>query len=80
MLILGLATFAVFVVSGIIQRITGMGFGLVSAPILVLMFGPIDGVLLTVVASLVISSTMVVQQWKLIEFRRLVPILISTLR
>lgn len=51
------------------QRITGLGFALVSAPLLVLTSGPVSGVLLANLLSLV-TNLVLAQTWRDVDFRR----------
>lgn len=52
------------------QRITGMGFALVSAPFLVLLLGPVDGVILVNVCGALTSAAILVRVVRQIEWRR----------
>ena len=56
-------------VAAIIQRLTGMGFGLVATPVFVLQFGPTNGVLIMVLYGLFISLLMVVSGFKRIAWK-----------
>ncbi|MFD1718657.1 TSUP family transporter [Georgenia deserti] len=52
------------------QRVTGLGFGLVSAPFLVLLLGPFHGVVLANALGLFTSVTVLVQVWRRVDLRR----------
>jgi uncharacterized membrane protein YfcA len=52
------------------QRITGLGFALVSAPLLVLTSGPVSGVLLANLLSLVTNVLVLAQTWRDVEVKR----------
>ena len=42
---LALVTFLVVVVGSTLQRVSGMGLGLIGGPILMLIMGPVEGIL-----------------------------------
>lgn len=70
----GLILSAVFV-GGLSQRMTGMGFALIASPFLVLMLGPVTGVILVNTCSCLASTLVVARVWRDVEwwrFRRLV--------
>ncbi len=52
------------------QRVTGLGFALVSAPLLILAAGPHEGVLLANVLSLVGNCLVIAQTWRDANFRQ----------
>lgn len=52
------------------QRLTGLGFALVSSPLLVLVAGPFDGVLLANALSLVVNLVVLSLTWRHVELRR----------
>jgi uncharacterized membrane protein YfcA len=66
-------------VAGATQRITGIGFALVSAPLLVVMVGPITGVLLTNVLNLTTNIIVLAQTWRQVELRRVLLLAIPAL-
>jgi uncharacterized membrane protein YfcA len=51
------------------QRVTGIGFALVSAPLLVLVAGPFDGIILANILSLVVSLVVFATTWRDVEWR-----------
>jgi uncharacterized protein len=57
-----------------VQRLAGMGFALVSAPALVLLLGPSQGVLLSNAASGVISVIGLVDGWRRVRLSAMVPL------
>lgn len=62
-----LILFAVFLGS-VSQRVTGMGFGLVSGPFLVLLLDPFSGVVLVNICGIVASGTVFVRTWREAEW------------
>jgi uncharacterized membrane protein YfcA len=52
------------------QRITGLGFSLVSAPFLVLLLGPFTGILLANALSLGTNVVVLAQTWRAVEVRK----------
>jgi uncharacterized membrane protein YfcA len=61
------------------QRVTGLGFALVSAPLLVLATGPVQGVLLANVLSLTTNLLVMAQTWRDIEIGRVLLLAIPAL-
>jgi uncharacterized membrane protein YfcA len=61
------------------QRITGLGFALVSSPFLVLLAGPIQGVLLANVLSLSVNLVVLAMTWRDVEVRRVVLLAVPAL-
>nr|WP_255563075.1 TSUP family transporter [Homoserinimonas sp. OAct 916] len=57
-------------VAATIHRITGMGFALCATPILVLLYGPHDGVLVVTVTAMTASAIMLASRWRTVEWRR----------
>lgn len=78
-LISGLITVGVLTLASAIQRITGTGLGLVAIPILVLHFGPTNGVLLAVVTSSLLSIVMIIEHRRLLVTRRIWPLVLAGL-
>jgi uncharacterized protein len=69
--VLGLVLLGVAVLVGAgTQRVTGMGFALVSAPFLVLLLGPFTGVLLANALSLATNLVVLAQTWRAVEVRK----------
>lgn len=52
------------------QRVSGMGFALVVAPVLTLLVGPFDGVLLVNLCGAVSSSLVITRVWRDIDWRQ----------
>ncbi|HET8632547.1 MAG TPA: sulfite exporter TauE/SafE family protein [Gemmatimonadales bacterium] len=52
------------------QRITGMGFAIISAPILVLLLGGFDGVLMVNLGACFTSALMFARVWREVQWRR----------
>ncbi|MFG3014213.1 TSUP family transporter [Streptomyces cinerochromogenes] len=59
-----LALGTVIAVGALVQRVTGMGFALVSVPALALLLGPSDGVALVNCAAGVVSAAGLVSTWR----------------
>ncbi|MEE1928359.1 sulfite exporter TauE/SafE family protein [Streptomyces sp. TRM 70351] len=57
-----------------VQRLAGIGFGLVSAPFLVLLVGPMDGVALANCAGVAISGAGLAATWRRVRLRAMVPL------
>lgn len=60
----------VLIVAAIFQRMTGLGFGLVGMPIVVLLLGPVEGVLSMMVNGLFLSFIMALGSFSEIDWRR----------
>lgn len=60
---------AVFVGAGV-QRVSGIGFALISAPFLVLFLGPYDGVLVANLLAVIVSLTTLASNWRDVDRRR----------
>lgn len=61
---------AVVLTGAVTQRVTGMGFGLVSAPLLVLVLGPFTGILLTNALGVITSLIVLTQVWRHVDLRK----------
>lgn len=61
---------AVVLVGAGTQRVTGLGFALVSSPFMVLLLGPFDGVLLINACGALTSALVLTQVWRDIELRK----------
>jgi uncharacterized protein len=61
------------------QRITGIGFALVSAPMLVLVSGPVSGVLLANVLTLITNLVVLTETWRQVDLRRVLLLAIPAL-
>nr|WP_295742551.1 TSUP family transporter [uncultured Acidocella sp.] len=70
MLQLGLIGVAVFA-GAVIQRLTGLGFAMVAAPLLTLVLGPFEGVLLANILTFLLTFGMFIVTWRRAEPRRL---------
>lgn len=57
-------------VGAVVQRVNGLGFGLVSGPFLVLALGPLAGVLLANLMSLAMNVGLFAVLWRHVEWRR----------
>lgn len=60
----------VMVVAGVVQRLTGLGFALVATPLMVLLYGPVDGVLVIVVTGAVAAIVMLATMLGEVDWRR----------
>ncbi|MGO3249723.1 MAG: sulfite exporter TauE/SafE family protein [Agrococcus casei] len=67
------------VVGTLSQRITGMGSALIIGPFLVLLFGPVDGVIVTVAACTLIALLVLFGTWRDISWRVVTTFTISAL-
>ncbi|WP_022873527.1 sulfite exporter TauE/SafE family protein [Nesterenkonia alba] len=68
------AILGLVIVSALLQRVTGLGFAMVTAPFLVVLIGPHGGVMLTNMLSVIAPLIMVFMVWEDIEWRRLLHI------
>lgn len=68
-LVVAIAGLAVLI-GTILQRVSGAGVGLVVAPVLSLLIGPAHGVLVTNAVTAVSGSTLTVQAWKNVDWKR----------
>ncbi|GAA4679187.1 sulfite exporter TauE/SafE family protein [Streptomyces chumphonensis] len=57
-----------------VQRLAGIGFGLVAAPFLVLLVGPMDGVSTANCAGVAISGLGLLATWRGVRLRSMVPL------
>lgn len=64
------AMLAVVLAGAATQRLTGMGFALVASPLLVLVLGPFQGVLMANLLSLLVNVSVLAMTWRLVEVRR----------
>jgi hypothetical protein len=59
-----------------VTRLTGLGFALVASPLLILVLGPFDGVLLCNLLSLLAAAAMLATHWRHVQSRRAALLLI----
>jgi uncharacterized membrane protein YfcA len=64
-----LACAAIFV-GALTQRMTGLGFALVAAPLLIVVAGPVEGVLLGNALSAVLCVTVLATSWRFVRWGR----------
>jgi uncharacterized protein len=64
-----IAIAAAVVFGAMAQRVSGMGFALTAAPVLVLLIGPFDGVLLVNLAGAASASIVISRVWRDIDWR-----------
>lgn len=64
-ILVGLAVMA----GAIAQRVSGMGFALVVAPVLVLLIGPFDGVLMVNICGAASASIVLTRVWRMISWK-----------
>jgi uncharacterized protein len=57
-------------VGAVTQRVTGIGFALVAAPLLVLAAGPFDGIILSNLLGLIVCAVVLASTWRDVEWRR----------
>lgn len=60
-----------------VQRLTGIGFALVAAPALVLLQGPVQGVLLSNCASCAISAVGLATTWRHVRLPAMAPLVVA---
>ncbi|MFJ9454583.1 TSUP family transporter [Kitasatospora sp. NPDC101447] len=60
-----------------VQRLTGMGFALVAAPVLVLLLGPNGGVTLSNLAAGVISAVGLPGSWRQVRLTAMLPLILA---
>ena len=60
------------------QSVSGIGFSLVCAPLLVAALGPQDGVRLAMALSIVLNTVLLVQLWRDVEVRRTLLLLVPS--
>ena len=72
LILLALAVFA----GAAAQRLTGMGFALVSAPLLTLLLGTMTGVTVVQVLGMAVSGALLISVWRDVDWRTLIWILI----
>ncbi|GAB2446269.1 sulfite exporter TauE/SafE family protein [Nocardia tengchongensis] len=65
---LGLAVFA----GAALQRVTGLGFALVAAPMLVLLAGPFQGIVLANSLALIVAMVVLAMTWRDVDIDKLV--------
>ncbi|GLB69168.1 sulfite exporter TauE/SafE family protein [Arthrobacter mangrovi] len=75
---LGLTGLAVFLGS-VSQRVTGLGFTLVAAPVLVLVMGPFNGVTLCLVLNAVLAAAVLCRTWRYVLWERAVQLFLGSL-
>ncbi|GAA2170465.1 sulfite exporter TauE/SafE family protein [Agrococcus versicolor] len=73
-MLLAAAIAGIVLLGAVTQRIAGIGFGLVASPLLVLLLGPLQGVVLTNVFGLATALVAVAGTIRVIEWRRILPI------
>ncbi|WP_104190859.1 sulfite exporter TauE/SafE family protein [Cryobacterium sp. Y82] len=61
---------AAVLVGSSMQRITGMGFALVAAPFLVLLLGPVDGVIVVNACGALTASIILMRVFRQVDWRR----------
>ena len=71
---MALAALTACVVGACLQRVSGAGVGLVVTPVMVLIFGPVSGVLLTNVTTIVSAALIMSVVWRNIDWWRFLQI------
>jgi uncharacterized protein len=69
----------IFLLAGFIQGLTGFGGGLVAIPLLCMLMDVKEAVPLSIVSGLAITTTMAYQLRHLLEWRKILPLLIGSL-
>lgn len=62
--------FASVLLGAMAQRVTGLGFALIVAPLLVVLLGPFDGVLIVNLCGAVSSALILTRVWRAVDWRR----------
>lgn len=70
-----LAVGAAVLIGALTQRLTGVGFALVASPLLVLVLGPIQGVVITNIFGVATALMVYVFHIRGVEYRKVLPIL-----
>lgn len=66
-------------VGAIAQSVSGIGFALVSGPLLFTVFGPREGVRVAVVLSMLVNVAVLVREHRAVMVRRMLPVLVAAL-
>lgn len=61
------------------QRLTGLGFAMVASPLLILVLGPQQGVLLANILTFILSTMMIAGTWHAVERQRLMMLIPTSL-
>lgn len=77
MIIAALPLAAIVALGATTQRLTGVGFALVASPLLVLLLGPIQGVVITNVFGVATALVVYLTNVQRVEYRKVVPLLIA---
>ena len=74
-----LVAFAVVIVAGLIRGFAGVGSGMLMAPIFILLFGPVDTVVMIVMIEIVTTIQLIPGVYREIEWRVIGPMGIAAL-
>lgn len=77
-LLLAVASLGVFL-GALLQRLTGMGFATIVAPLMVIVLGPVAGVQWTNTAALASNFIILISTWQMVDLRRTVLITVPAL-
>ncbi|MFI6588090.1 TSUP family transporter [Embleya sp. NPDC050493] len=69
----------IVLVAASLQRLTGIGFGLVAGPGLVLLLGPAEGVVVSNMAVMVISAIGLAATWRQVRLRLMLPLVAAAM-
>ncbi|WP_308800227.1 TSUP family transporter [Agromyces silvae] len=73
-----MAALAAAVLAGALtQRISGIGFALVAAPVLILLLGPVQGVVVTNVFAVLTALSVYIRHARDVEYRKILPLLLA---
>lgn len=61
--------FAAVFVGALLQRVSGMGLGLITSPILMIIFGPIEGVLIVNLLATINAAASTFTLWRSVDWR-----------
>lgn len=74
-ILIGLAV----ILGAMAQRVSGMGFALVAAPVLVLLIGPFDGPLMVNICGAASASIVLTRVWRNVDWRQYVRLVVPAL-
>src|SRR5690625_1070337 len=78
-LVLYLLVILAVVLGALAQRVAGLGFAMISAPMLVLLLGAFDGVLMVNLCGAISATLIITRVWQYIDWRQFVMLLIPAL-
>lgn len=61
--------FVTVLVGALLQRVSGMGLGLIASPVLMLLFGPIEGILIVNLLAMINAGASTLTLWRDVDFK-----------